>query len=237
MDLLRGLLSRFSSPAPDPRRNRFVVPSTTTAVDRKSLTNGVLAALPSVSIPDLLSIIVDYASDNIVWPPATELLYRQLTIVGNKATSHASADVCLRIIASEGPRRWRILTELDPNAPAVQMAIGISTAPAGASISRYDKLTDLFVSSSMAVGDSCNVCTQDGTNLTATEIWRSFGRQTMTAVDVDLTGRTMTVSFEDERSAVRSVCIRLPLVSSEPWRPFVAIGGAASATILPWSDD
>jgi hypothetical protein len=234
MDWLTRLLS---PPPPDPRDKLFVIPSSTTTDDRKSVTN---AALQFVLIPELLSIIAEYAAAFVYrWPPTTGLSEKHLTIANSKAIS--CSDTSVRIVAAqsldEGPHRWRILAELNSNAirrPSI--GIGISTEPVSASWHCHNRRNDFLVFSDIC--EKAVAWTYRGQDIrySDSKLTRRFGQQTITVVEVDLPARTMTISFQDERSVICALPVRLS-ANVGTWRPCVILFGAVSATILPWPDD
>jgi hypothetical protein len=242
--------------AVDPRENLFAmlfaIPSTTD-IDRRPFDIAIRSATKNCLLPETASIVVAYAAEPpYVW--SNRGYCANITVIDNTAVSRCMSnsddDRWIRIVAAspvvEGPRRWRILTEFDAILGG-EIAVGISTAPAGCTMlpgggDWLDLLTptDFVISTSAVFPVDRN--NDDGAELSVggqsvlTGFTRSESKKSITLIEVDLLRRTMTFSFRSADQVIRVVTTSLPDRKPDTvWRPCVVLYGAVVASILPWN--
>jgi hypothetical protein len=234
MDCLCRSTSRVS-PAPDPR---FDLPKPYDA-SRPPIGVFINNALASIWLPELRRIIAEYAaewfyiwrSQSIVGPSAGSWT---VSVGGQIISDRQPEDDWIKFAAahtlSEGPHRWRILTEFGLKKGRV--AVGITNYPAA-------KFIDCLTATVLHPSDRSNQASVQF------RIGNSYGDRTgflksrmavsITLIEVDLPRRTMTTIFRDSDGWPATVKVGLPY-SKTNWRPLVAVAGAVAVRILPWFD-
>jgi hypothetical protein len=220
--------------------------------DGRQMAAVIRSFLAAYLLPELITIIVESAASiRHAWQPTAGVSVDRNTIVCNDDKFYKMVSIDSIV---NGPRRWRIQAEFQPNRKSV-LLIGVTLDPASVDQAFMEKALaeqtetedDVLVSTTTVLQPSrirtnmACIC-RKSRNFTILDKRQSTKPKTMAALQIDATNTLLCIDAEgNDGEPIGRIILPLQTVPrgrvDVDFRLCVVVYGAVTATILPWTDE